>query len=175
MGNLMGLVLLLLGGPQSDEATTQVGIATRFFPKEKHNNGKFACAGRTHLLPRSIHTRWKDESMPICAHRSAPCGSWIRVENLRTKDVQWCLVADRGPYGAVSPSGKWVLKSPRNLHNVPKRSKFRAVIDLSPYIAAKLNTKGYARVRISWWPRSKNNVVSLWHSLLDWAFVATWN
>lgn len=168
-------MLLIVGIQHSAWANTQVGVATKFFPKEEHNNGKFACAGRTELLPRDTHSAWEDEDMPICAHRWAPCGTWVRVENLRTNEVSWCLVADRGPYGATTADGDWVLRAPAN-KDAPKDAKYRAVIDLSPSIARKIGSKGWAKVRIKWWrPKRRTLVMDLWHRYLDWNFVRNWH
>ena len=134
---------------------TDVGIASYFKPVEKHNNGIFACAGRTPMLPYKTHREWKDPEMPICASRTIPCGTWVYVENLKTKDTTWCMVADRGPYGAKMPNGKWVVKRPGDPKT--KAAKYRGIIDLSPRVMREAGTKGWGRVRIRWWPKSRQN------------------
>ena len=140
---------------QKAKARKQVGIATKFFPVEEHNNGKFACTGRTPLFPASKLRRWRTgmEDLPLCAHRTIPCGTWVWVQNVKTKAGAWCVVGDRGPYGALTPDGDWVLKLARNPDT--KDAEYRAVIDLSPGVAKKVGTKGWARVRIHWWRDKK--------------------
>lgn len=116
------------------------GIASTFRPGGKWNNGKFACGGD-----------WVDESLPICAHRTLPCGTWVSIENKKTGDTAWCQVRDRGPYGAITPAGKWVVKRPNDPETAD--AKYRGVIDLGPSVAESAGTKGWGRVVIRTWHR----------------------
>jgi hypothetical protein len=140
-----------------------VGIASTFYPKEKYNDGQFACAGRTKLLPKATMQEWTDETLPVCAHRTLPCGTWIQVKNVKTKATSWCVVADRGPYGALTSKGKWVLKRP----NSKTKGRFNRMIDLGPTVAEKAATKGLAKVQITAFkPSLWTLVLDLWFTVL---------
>ena len=128
------LFLVLLGTPNFQ----QRGLATTFYPKEKWNNGKFACGGN-----------WTDPSLPVCAHRTLPCRTWVLVENEKTGDTAWCEIRDRGPYGALMPDGTWVVRKPRD-HRF-RQARYRSIIDLGPTVALRVNTRGKARVVIRAW------------------------
>ena len=121
---------------------TNTGIASTFTAHEKWNNGKFACGGD-----------WEDPDRAVCAHRWLPCGTWIEVESKKTGRTAWCEVMDRGPYGALSSDGKWVLKRPRDPKT--KSAKWRGIIDLSPSVTNAIGTGGFGVVTIRSWHKKK--------------------
>ena len=135
------------------------------------NNGKFACAGRTEMLPRDTHSEWTDVDMPICAHRKIKCGTWVQVRNKKNGKVAWCMVADRGPYGAIDEDGEWVLKRPFDNH---VEARYRSVIDLAPSVSKKLETRGFGKVELRWWPKHKPPHVKKKIEQLKAKFRADW-
>lgn len=44
-----------------------------------------------------------------CASRTLPLNSYVIVYSERTGSFALCRVNDRGPYGALLPSGEWVI------------------------------------------------------------------
>jgi hypothetical protein len=76
-------------------------------------------------------------SVPVCAHRTLPCGTWIHITNKKNNHTAWCQVRDRGPYGALTPEGKWVIKRPRDRE---LEAKYKGVLDMSPTVAGLLET-----------------------------------
>ena len=110
------------------QSSTDTGFATTFYPQERWNNGQFACGGR-----------WRDPNLRVCAHRTLSCGSIIFVTNHRTNRTSWCVVRDRGPYGATAPDGSWVLKSPKNKGVI---GKYRGILDVSRQVARDIGSDG---------------------------------
>jgi rare lipoprotein A len=100
---------------------TETGVAHKRVIKGKavyyaarYDGSKMACGGR--YRPRKL----------VAAHRSLPCGTRLKVRNVRTGDIVKVTVRDRGPYGDS-----------------------RTVLDLSRRAARKLGylRAGRARVR----------------------------
>lgn len=143
----LALLTLLSINSVPEPDYVKIGIASTFRPHERWNNGKFACGGR-----------WKDPNRPVCAHRWIPCHTWIEVENTKNGSTAWCEVMDRGPYGALTPEGQWVLKRPRDPKT--KLARWRGIIDLSPSVSKAIGTNGWARVKIRSWHRKK---YPTWH------------
>ena len=54
-----------------------------------------------------------------------------------------CRVLDRGPFGAILPSGDWGVKI-----RASEPGSWRGLIDLSPAVATALGHNGRERVRI---------------------------
>jgi len=94
------------------------------------------------------------------AHRTWPLGSWVLVENERTKRTAIARVIDRGPYGATH-DGSWFVPSkekrnPRRLRERRlqgkrplDRGRFRGCADLTPRLAKILGHDG--RDPVSLW------------------------
>jgi hypothetical protein len=109
------------------------GLATKFGePGDPLNGGDLYCKNRK-FEPGELG----------CAHRTLPCGTPIVVQNVRTGKVAVCEVMDRGPYGAVMPSGKWAIKIKKG-----QPGKWRGIIDLSPALAKAISLNGYEKVQI---------------------------
>lgn len=118
--------------------TVAVGNASTFGPVDPGmNNGKLACGG----------DEWEDTSLPICAHRTLPCGTWVSVRNLRNGKQTWCKVMDRGPYGKLSPEGEWFNGALYPDHT----GTFRSILDMGPVPSGRINKRGIERVRIKVW------------------------
>ena len=123
----------------SASAQAEVGKATVFARKVQDGGGKSKCLGRR-VLPT-------DRGI---AHRTLPCGTRVRVTNLRTKLSTVAVVIDRGPYGACldlgwhrGPCSEWAIKRHRS-----DPGSWRGLADLTPPVAAELNHKSFDAVRI---------------------------
>ena len=147
----MALLSTLLAAPAKRPTRIQVGTGTTFQPKEKGlNNGILGCTGE----------EWTDPDLPICAHRTLPCGSWVQIENLGTGNIAWCKILDRGPYGKLDENGEWFNAAVEK----ERDGEFRSVIDMSKAVSEKLNSMGMARVRIKYWKNNPyNNLLDLIH------------
>lgn len=95
--------------------------ASRFGdPGDLQAGGLAACATRL-SSPIPLHH---------CAHRQLPCGTIIFLSG--PNGLSWCVVADRGPYGAVW-QGQWKLKT-----SAKALGRWRGDVDLSPIVADEL-------------------------------------
>jgi rare lipoprotein A (peptidoglycan hydrolase) len=74
-----------------------------------------------------------DPSKKTCAMRAAPLRRAVLVRLTRTGHKTWCLVNDRGPYGALDDEGLWITKFSRE-----DPGEWRGVIDLSRATAVAL-------------------------------------
>ncbi len=84
------------------------------------------------------------------AHRTWPMGARVHVKNLRT-GLSWiAIVLDRGPYGKLTPEGKWFNGAPMfKERNRGRVGKFRGCADLTPTLAKLIRHNGRDRVRIT--------------------------
>lgn len=118
------LLFALLGTAQ---LTTDRGYATRFGGDDDMLvGGHMACTRKA-----------MGNTDRICAHRTLPCGTVVMVQNLRTKQMATCVVADRGPYGATLPNGEIILKL-----KAEEEGTWRGLIDLSPPVARDIGLRG---------------------------------
>ncbi len=109
------------------------GLATRFGdPGDTLAGGRLACTGQK-IGPTDL----------VCAHRTLPCGTVLVVENLRNRNLALCQVADRGPFGALLPSGEWAIKRTAN-----DPGQWRGIVDLGPAVANALDFNGREKVRL---------------------------
>lgn len=109
------------------------GYATRFGdPNDRHDGDALSCTHQA-LGPDDL----------VCAHRTLPCGTVVLLHNPRTDRVALCTVEDRGPYGAILPSGRWGVKIRKRQPGV-----WRGVIDLSPAVARALGHNGFERIDV---------------------------
>lgn len=116
----------------STPAQAETGRATRFaYPGDKWTGGDMRCLGRP--LRHGEHG---------IAHRTLPCGTVVRVTNLRTKRHTVAVVVDAGPWGAMS-AGAWVIKRHRR-----EPGTWRGIADLSPAVVADLRHRSFDRVRL---------------------------
>ena len=123
--------LLLLWALGAAQLATDKGLATRFGdPGDRLTGAHLSCT----------HERIKPGQM-VCAHRTLPCGSVVMLENPRTKQLAMCTVLDRGPFGAILPSGKWGVKIKKS-----QPGEWRGVIDLAPSVADALGHNGREKV-----------------------------
>jgi hypothetical protein len=122
------LLLALLGAAQ---VQTDRGFATEFGGGgDPLSGGAMACT----------HKNMQPDDL-VCAHRTLPCGTPILLQNLRTRRMAACVVADRGPYGATLPNGEIILKI-----RASEEGTWRGLIDVSPRVAEMLELSGRERV-----------------------------
>ena len=74
-----------------------------------------------------------DPTKRTCAMRAAPLRRSVLVKLTRTGAKVWCLVNDRGPYGALDADGRWLTK-----FSAHDPGEWRGVIDLSRATAEAL-------------------------------------
>ena len=122
-------------------APGEAGLATQFQPVEPLNDGRLACDGGR---------QWEDPEEPVCAHRTLPCGTLLLVQSVQTGKTAWCRVLDRGPYGALTAEGTWIIKKPGDQETAT--ATWRGVLDVGPRVGRELGLRGRGRVRI-WWQR----------------------
>lgn len=104
---------------------------------------------RVYACPKASY---KYTGLPVCANRELPCGTILNVKRIDTDQVARCVVGDRGPYGACTPSkkntracghgSKWIngrnfikKKKPMNL------ATWRGILDMTRPLARILGVK----------------------------------
>jgi hypothetical protein len=109
------------------------GLATRFGDPGDRLTGKHLSCTHQHIQPGQL----------ACAHRTLPCGTTLILENPRTGRFAVCEVLDRGPFGAIMPTGQWGVKIRKH-----EPGAWRGILDLSPAVADALGHNGRERIRI---------------------------
>lgn len=71
-----------------------------------------------------------------CASRRLPFGTLVVLIEEQTQAMSWCIVNDRGPYGALLEDGTWVKKFRASQPGV-----WRAILDVTPATAWKLASR----------------------------------
>lgn len=100
-------------------------------------------------------------ALQTCASRSIPLNTIVLVEDVETGRRVWCRVNDRGPYGALTHDGEWVLKLSSD-----DPGKWRGIMDLSRGTAKALGfdfRAGLNKIRVRYWRR--RTVFNYWASL----------
>lgn len=131
---MINLLMLLVAFANFQEV--DIGLASVF------NDKIFAC-------PKSTY---KKTGLPICAHRTLPCGTILNVERIDTEQTAKCVVADRGPYGCCLPAhintracgrgSKWINGRNFVRKKIPMKSAaWRGILDMSRPLAKLLNVK----------------------------------
>jgi hypothetical protein len=124
------LLLSLLG---ATSMSGEKGLATRYGDPGDKLTGKHLSCTHEPMKP----------GMMVCAHRTLPCGSVVLLHNPRTKQFAACQVLDRGPFGAIMPTGEWGVKI-----RPWEPGKWRGVVDLSPAVADALGFNGRERIQL---------------------------
>jgi rare lipoprotein A (peptidoglycan hydrolase) len=124
------LLLALLG---VTNLIGEKGLATRYGDPGDKLTGKHLSCTHQPMQP----------GMMVCAHRTLPCGSVVMLHNPRTKKFAVCQVLDRGPFGAIMPTGEWGVKI-----RPWEPGTWRGIVDLSPSVADALDFNGRERVQI---------------------------
>lgn len=156
---VLATLLVSVGQPPSDQ--TQVHYATGFASKgDKHVGGDSPCLGRVPLPTDNI-----------IAHRTLPCGTRVRLTNLRNGRTTVSRVGERGPYGACDvpgwspvsffnppapnkcPKGKWRIKRRKS-----GRGVWRGAFDLTPRVRRVLRHNGFELIRLEVLPKKRHRV-----------------
>lgn len=132
------------------------GIGSRFGdPGDKWIGGRMACSPHDYV----------DSKAFVCAHRYYPCGTILVVEYQGKRS--WCVVADRGPYGAnvfaadgkmvMTPAGgaAWFVMTKANQAPPDElcpdggcKGKWRGVIDMAPAVSKAMGHPGMGYVKV---------------------------
>ena len=138
--------------------TDEHGIATRYgYPGDKYGQQVTACAPHQ-KINSTEHT---------CAHRWYPCGTILIVESQKTDRRSWCVVRDRGPYGAsvFAEDGSRVMVGPKKAAWYIKirasdqppdelcpeggcTGKWRGILDMSPAVSKGMGHTGWGMVKV---------------------------
>jgi hypothetical protein len=142
---------------QLPSGTDESGIATRY----GEPGDKFAQQG-TACKPHNKINQYEH----TCAHRWWPCGTLLIVENTKTKERNWCVVRDRGPYGAnvFAADGTKVMAGSRAAWYIKIRKddpppddlcpgggctgKWRGVLDMSPAVSKGMGHTGWGHIKV---------------------------
>ncbi len=108
------------------------GLATRFGDPGDWLAGEHLSCSHQRLQPGQL----------ACAHRTLPCGTTLILENPRNGRFALCEVLDRGPFGAILPSGQWGMKI-----RASQPGDWRGVLDLAPAVSRALGHNGRERIR----------------------------
>lgn len=112
----------------------------------------------------------------LIAHRTLPCGTKVRLTNLRTGKTTVSYVGERGPYGACTYPGwqKWQTKHPYNAAPCPRgywrvklrkkdRGVWRGAFDLTPRVRKALEHNGFELVLLEVMPSKRHRPHKLKH------------
>lgn len=109
-------------------------------PGDAWDNGQLACQ---RVLKRQLGKSWQAAAERYgVAHRSAPCGAWLVVCARRCSIA---VVADRGPYGALTRHGYKVRRV------LGERERYRGDFDLRVGLARAIGFRGAGAVAVAWY------------------------
>lgn len=127
----------------------EVGYSTQFAQidpttgeRDKHAGGPSPCLGRL--------VRPTDD---LIAHRTLPCGTEVKLTNIRTGKTTTTEVGERGPYGACIKEG-WVYGTPcppgfwRVKKTEDDPGRWRGSFDLTPRVGDDLDHDGFELVKM---------------------------
>lgn len=145
---VLSLLTLLSGGNVEIAYSTQFAKVDKVTgERDKHAGGDSPCLRR---LVRPTDN--------IIAHRTLPCGTKVRLTNLRTGKTTTTKVGERGPYGACisegwiygtpCPKGKWRVKKKEEDDGV-----WRGSFDLTPRVGRAIRHNGFELVMLEVIPR----------------------
>lgn len=141
----------------NDTATSQLYYATIFAtPNDKFVGGKSPCLLRTPLPTDNI-----------IAHRTLPCGTKVKLTNVRTGRSTVTYIGERGPYGACTYPG-WSPSNPTNplqpnpcpkgYWQVKRKASdpgiWRGAADITPAVAGQIGHTGYELILLEVMPRT---------------------
>lgn len=149
------LIIALLAVPNWRTANGVIvgeGIASAYKPWRKSRyvpNARYA--GRWRVKPTAQDL--------VCAHRTLPFGTILRLQLVSSRRVAVCVVLDRGPYGFCEeredktkrysrqcPVGhRYVVAVRRN----NRRGWYRGIIDATPAVHRMMGVRGWVRVTVT--------------------------
>lgn len=101
---------------------------------DRYDDGRRAC--RAVLVKRLGRRGWERALARGVAHRQLPCGSVVRLYDLRSQRQVTAQIVDRGPYGALL-GRRWVLKRKQS-----DPGHWRGVLDILPPTARRIRLTG---------------------------------
>ena len=141
---IMALLTLPAFGPG-----VEYGFSTQFAKvdpatgeRDKHAGGPSPCI---HRLVRPTDN--------LIAHRTLPCGTKVKLTNLRNGEITFTKVGERGPYGACTKKG-WIYGTPcpKGYWRIKKREHdkgvWRGSFDLTPRVGKALKHNGFEFIRL---------------------------
>lgn len=129
------------------------GYATRYgWPDDRDDQGTPACYRRClrvtpggNCAEKFSDDLFSREYPRRCASRTLPCGT--RVVIAYKGNLTTCTVLDRGPYGALLPDGRYVVKRKRS-----GPGRWRGALDLTPAVADAAGlTRRTGRAKLRYW------------------------
>jgi len=95
----------------------------------------------------------------VCAHRTLPFGTVLVLTRVtKRKQKAYCIVLDRGPYGACQISGDRNYKSPQcpkgykylvANKGLPLDAYFRGILDATPAVHKMMQSTGWVKANVS--------------------------
>ena len=135
------LAALVASVPSRVGSHVETGNSSVFaYRGDRWQGGRSPCLGR--------QVRPTDR---VVAHRTLPCGTVVRVTNLRTGLATVATVGNRGPFGACLDDDyrggirceQWTVKRRRS-----DPGRWRGLLDVTPAVAAAIEHDGWDRVRV---------------------------
>jgi hypothetical protein len=104
-----------------------LGVTTVFSNHDKYNpNPHLAC----------LHRDLRDNEKAL-AHRTLPCGTRLKLYNIRTGKSSIAIVKDRGPFGKYK-KGEEAL----NKNIQPIIGEYKSILDITPAVQRELKHNG---------------------------------
>ncbi len=131
MRNVLFLLHILIGFSPKPIVK---GMSTIFGQSDdKTAGGKLACQP-TEIVGDSY----------VCASRDLACGTVLILQNPKNDRISYCVVRDKGPWGATLPDGSWALK-----RRFSDPGVWRGSLDISPASAKLMHHNGMQRI-VAW-------------------------
>lgn len=127
------------------------GLVSQYYAWRKSSTvpyARYAGAWRQKPTPRDL----------VCAHRTLRFGTILRIDRGR-KRVSYCIVLDRGPYGACVPAEHKEVKVPQckagyryrvivRRRNMPDGGYYRGELDATPAVHKLMKSNGWIWAKI---------------------------
>lgn len=140
---------MMVSSPDPDpKLLYQTGLASLYDFKGDRFSGQHVYACEASLRKKEGKDRWEKMLSMGVAHRRLPCGTLVCIRTLQEvkKNHLSCTpayVIDRGPYGALTSRGEWVVRA-----KLLPGERYRGVMDLRPPIAQKIKFNGLEVIEI---------------------------
>jgi hypothetical protein len=143
---LAALVLFPFSLEEAKPLSEQRGIVSLYRPWQKSSTVPYA------RYPGAWRTKPQKDDL-VCAHRWIPYGTYLRISTKKQPgNFAYCVVLDRGPYGACIKTGdrkKYVGCKRGHKYKVivqkykPKNGYYRAIVDATPAVHRMMEGDGW--------------------------------